>query len=90
MEYVLLRSSVIGKLNETNRGMLKELKLAEDEGLRVNDLASPLEKSKVHISDQVSKLEDYGLVEKRVSDEGKQRVFLGEDIWFLSESDLPR
>jgi len=90
VEYVLLRSSVIGKLNETNREMLKELKLAEYEGLRVKDLASSLEKSKGHISDQVSKLEDYGLVEKRVSDEGKQRVFLGDEVFFLQGSDLPR
>lgn len=40
VEYGLLRSLVIGKLNETNREMLKELKLAEDERLRVKDLAS--------------------------------------------------
>ncbi|QSG08946.1 hypothetical protein HSR122_1555 [Halapricum desulfuricans] len=70
--------------------MLEELKMADSEGMRVKDLAGSLDKSKGHISDQVSKLENYDLVEKRVADDGKQRVFLGDDIRFLQEANFPR
>lgn len=79
-----------GKLKETNREMLEELKMADSEGMRVKDLASSLNKSKGHISDQVSKLKEYDLVENRVADDGKQRVFLSDDIRFLRESDFPQ
>lgn len=86
MEYVVLRSSVIGKLNETKREILEELEMAEGDGMRVKDLASSLDKTKGHISDQVSDLEEFDLVEKRVADDGRQRVFLGDDIRFIPES----
>jgi len=90
VEYVVLRSSVIGKLNETKREIVEELEMADGDGMRVKDLASSLDKSKGHISDQVSDLEMVDLVEKRVADDGRQRVFLGDDIRFLKQADFPR
>ncbi|MFU1780290.1 winged helix-turn-helix transcriptional regulator [Haloarcula japonica] len=78
----------MSELNQTDKEILEELRLAEEEGLRIKDLAESLNKSKGHISDQVSNLEDLELVEKRSSDQGKQLVFLGGEIRFLSSSDF--
>lgn len=59
-----MKSEVVPDLNETDMKILKELDESGEDGLQPVELAERVDKSKSHVSERVSHLEDLDLIEK--------------------------